>query len=101
MADATDVFGAAAELDYGNSFSDQFGRSVMQNVRSENTIGFCVRNELDHSFHVVAAKCPAIGAEWKSADPHVDSLLFGLIFGETDAGELGIRVNDPGNGFVV
>ena len=73
----------------------------MQNVRAENAIGFRVGDELDHSFHVIAAKRAAVGAEWKFADAHIDPLLFRLIFGETDAGQLWICVNDTGNRVVV
>src|SRR6266699_2126697 len=100
MTCTADVFGAAAELDHGNNFGDQFRCSMMQDVAPENAIGFGVGDELDHSFHIINAKRTAIGAKWKFANPDVDPLLFGLVLGETDAGELRIGVNDPGNGFV-
>src|SRR6266404_5622243 len=70
-------------------------------MRTEDAIGFGVGDELDHSFHVINGKRAAIGAEWKPADAHVDPLLFRLVLGETDTGELGIRVNDAGDRLVV
>ena len=72
---------------------------MMQNVPAENAIGFGVGDELDHSFHVIAAKRAAVGAEREFADAHLDPLLPGLIFGETNARQPGIGVDDTGNGF--
>ena len=74
---------------------------MVENVGAEDAIGFCVRDKLNHPFDVITAKRAAVRAERKFADAHIDPLLFGLIFGETNAGQLGICVNDTGNGVVV
>src|SRR5919197_1296226 len=74
---------------------------MMQNVRAENAISFGVSDELDHSFHVIAAKRAAVGAKWKSTNSHLDSLLLRLIFREPNTRQFGIRVYDTGDGLVV
>src|SRR6266446_4277744 len=74
---------------------------MMQYMPAENAIGFGVGDELDHSFDVIAAKRAAVSAEREFADAHLNSLLLGLIFRETNARQLGIGVDDTGNGFVV
>src|SRR6266545_3614125 len=74
---------------------------MMQNVSPEYAIGLRVGNKLHHSFHVIAAKRAAIGAEWKFADSHIDPFFLRLIFGKTYASQLGICVNDTSNGLVV
>src|SRR6266446_2912807 len=73
----------------------------MQDVGAENAISLCVGDELDHSFDVIGAKRPTVGSEWKFADTDIDPLLFCLVFGETDAGKLGIRVDDASDRLVV
>src|SRR5207245_10822476 len=75
--------------------------TVDQRLPSEQAISFRISYESAHSLPVITAKRSAVGAEWEFANAHIDPFFFRLIFGETDAGEFGICVNDTGNGFVV
>src|SRR6266480_5394297 len=86
MGGAADILGAAAEFNHGNSFSNQFRSGVVQDVCAKNAIGFCVSDELYHSFHIIAAKRAAVRAEWKFTNSDIGPLLFGLIFAETNTG---------------
>src|SRR5262245_53299982 len=74
---------------------------MTQNVYAENAMSFGVSNDLNHYFHVIAAKREAVSTTWESTDPHFNSLLLGLTFSETSPRQLRIGVNDTGNGFVV
>src|SRR5262249_40323032 len=74
---------------------------MMQNMCAKDAIGFSVGDDLDHAFHVIAAKRAAVSTERKSTNPYFNPLLLGLIFRKTDARELGIGVYDIGNRFVV
>src|SRR5436309_9749885 len=101
MTGTTDIFGAAAEFDHRNRFGDQFRSGMMENVSAKNAIGFCVDDELDHSFHIITAKGAAVSAEWKFTDAHIDPLLLRLVFSQTNASQLGICVDDARNGLIV
>ena len=57
---------------------------MMQNVRAEDAIGFSVGDKLDHPFDVIAAKRAAVGTEREFTDAHLNPLLLGLIFCETN-----------------
>src|SRR5207247_1682524 len=56
---------------------------------------------LDHSFDIFIGQRPAIGAKWKLANADVDLLFFRLIFGQTYAGQLRIRIDDSRDSVVI
>ena len=63
---------------------------MLQNVRAQNFVGFSVGNELYHPFDIFVRHGAAIGTERKFPDSHIHPFFFRLIFGDADAGQLGL-----------
>ena len=74
---------------------------MLQNVGAENAVSFRVGHELDQSIDIFIAERAAVGAERELSDAVIDPFFFRLIFGQADAGQFRIRINDSGNCIVV
>ena len=74
VAGAAEIFGAAAKFHDGGGFGDQFRGSVLQNVRSEDAIGFRIGDEFHHAVVIFIGDGATVGAKWKFADPIIQRI---------------------------
>src|SRR6266404_5019319 len=74
---------------------------MLQNVRAKNAVRLRVRNELDHSIKLFVRDRAPIRPKRKLAEAIIDPLLFRLLFGQTNAGQFRIRVNNSGDRIII
>src|SRR6185436_1429034 len=75
---------------------DHFRSVAADDVSSQDFAVLPVPDNLDEAFGLVRGAGPAIGAEGKPSYLVVQLPLFGLIFGEPDAGHLRMTIGDTG-----
>src|SRR5438067_11892794 len=74
---------------------------MLQNVRAQNFVGFSVGNELYQPFDIFVGQGTAISTKRKLPNSHFHPFFFRLIFGNADAGQLRVGVNDAWDGIVI
>jgi hypothetical protein len=74
---------------------------MLQNVRAQNFVGFSVGNELYHPFDIFVGNGTAISTKRKLPNSHLHPFFFRLIFGNADAGQLRVGVNDAWDRVVI
>src|SRR5205085_8114892 len=74
---------------------------MLQNVRAQNFVAFSVGNELYHAFDIFIGKGAAISTKRKLPNSHLHPFFFRLIFGNADAGQLRVSVNDAWDRVVI
>ena len=70
-------------------------------MRAENAIRLRVGDELDHSIELFVCDRATVRAKRKFADTIINPLLFRLLFGHSNASQLGIGVNDSGDRIII
>src|SRR5437588_8912885 len=74
---------------------------MLQNVRTQNFVRFSVDNELYQAFDIFVGQGAAISTKRKFPNSHLHSFFFRLIFGNADAGQLRVGVNDAWDGVII
>lgn len=76
MAGSAKVFRAASKLHDGDRFGDELRGGVLQNVRTQDSIGSRIGHELDQALNIFIGQSASIGPERKLADADIDPLSF-------------------------
>src|SRR4051812_4604629 len=95
---AGDVFGGGFELHGDDGLGDHVGGVGAKDVDAEDAVGLGVGDDLDLSDGFVHALGAAVGGEGELADLDLVAGLEGVLLGVADGGELGVGVDDAGDG---
>src|SRR5207237_4649762 len=98
---AGDVFAAGTEGHRGDGFVDHVRCVGAQDVDAKDPVGLRVGDDLDLPLRLTHRPGAAVGAEGEFADPHLVALRHRVLLRPSDLCQLGVRVDDRGNGVVV
>ena len=96
-----DVFRARAILDSKDSLGDHLARVRADDVHAEHAVGLRLGNELDDTLGVEVRLRARVGREGELADIVLDTGSLELLLGLADPSDLGVRVDNRGNGIIV
>ena len=100
-AGAGDIFGAAAVFHMSAGGGNHFRGALGDHLDAEKFVGLGAGDDLDETVSAVGSNRAAVAGEMELTDGDLDILGLGLGFGETDAGDFGVGVDDARDDGVV
>ena len=101
MSCPRNILRASTVLDRKRRLGNHLPSIRSNNMYSQNTIRFLIRNKLDHPLRIHIRLCSTVGAERECPNIVLYSRFLEFLFGLADPGDFGVRVDDAGDGAVV
>lgn len=98
---AAEVFGAAAIFHMADGGGDEFGAAFGDDLDAEEAVSCRVGDDFDKSVGGIGSDGASVGGKVEFSGFGFDLLFFGGGFGEADAGDFRLGIDDVGNDVVV
>mmetsp|Transcript_35773 Transcript_35773/g.66190 ORF Transcript_35773/g.66190 Transcript_35773/m.66190 type:complete len:242 (+) Transcript_35773:232-957(+) len=101
VASASKVFGGSTILHSNDSLVNHLSRVRAEHVNTKKAVSLLASKDLHHAISIIYCPRTAIRHEWEDALVVLNSSFFELLLILAHRGELGMSVDDVGDGLVV
>lgn len=101
MAGSGDVLGRGTVLEGEDGLGDHLTSVGSDDPSTEYLISLLAGENLDETLNILVATRSTVGIKWEGTLIILDTLLNKLFFAEADVGDLGVSIDDTGDGVVV
>lgn len=101
VASPRDILRASTILERQNRLSDHLARVGANDMGAQNPVGLRLGEDFDEPFRVQVGLGTGVGCEAEFADLVFHALRFEVLLGLADPSDLGVGVDDGGDGGVV
>ena len=103
MTSTSDIFSRSTILDGQDGFLDHLTSRTIQDVNTEDAIGFGISDELDQFFlgKVGVGSCSAVGHKREGTNTIFKTFLFALLFSQSNPSQFRICINNRWNSIII